>query len=134
MSSLSQKLLLCEVASRADRALRVFHQPPVILSCKEGRAKVLFNRPRFYNCIDHTVINPLAAFLSNCSSKSDLNILLFGSINNNNKNPTFGTGADLIKGWKIIDQKMKKNILETQDRLYLINFYRTQYLLHHISR
>jgi len=132
-ASLSQKLLMYEVANRADRATRFFQQPAVILTCSGGTAKVLFNRPRFFNCIDHTVINPLAAFLSRCSNNTDITSLVFASINNNN-NKTFGTGADLIKGWKIIDQKFKKDVLETNDRLYLINFYRTQHFLHHISR
>merc|ERR1719369_2681486 len=104
MSSLSQKLLLYEVASKADRVARIFQQPPVILTCTGSKASVLFNRPRFFNCIDHTVINPLASFLSKCSSSTNIDLLVFGSVNTNKKNPTFGTGADLIKGWKIIDQ------------------------------
>jgi len=99
-----------------------------------GKAKLLLNRPRFFNCIDDTVINPLASFLSKRCCDDSINLLLIGSVNSSKKNVTFSTGADLIKGWKIIDQKFKKNLITTEDRLYLINFYRTQHLLHHLTR
>jgi len=68
--------------------------------------------------------------LSNSCLDSNLNLLIIGSVNTSKTNVVFSTGADLIKGWRIIDQKLRKNIIQTDDRLYLINFYRTQHLLH----
>eukprot|EP00092_Neocalanus_flemingeri_P012831 GFUD01013825.1.p1 GENE.GFUD01013825.1~~GFUD01013825.1.p1 ORF type:complete len:401 (+),score=135.32 GFUD01013825.1:113-1315(+) len=136
MSTLSQKLFLYQIVNKADRASRLFRQPAVILqnSSGGGKGSVVFNRPRFFNCIDDTVINPLACFLSKCCRNDQLNLLLIGSVNTSKKNATFSTGADLIKGWRIIDQKLRKDSITTEDRLYLINFYRTQHMLHHLTR
>ena len=133
--ALARKLLLYQVTSKADRISRAFRNPTVILRQSEENAAafISFNRPRFFNCIDDSVINPLAAFLSSCSTNNNVKLLIFSSINTNSKNPTFGTGADLIKGWRIIDRYFKTGLINTEDRIYLINFYRTQHLLHKMS-
>lgn len=134
MASVNQKLLLYKFANKVDKASRVFRKSCVVTSKTGSQATLLFNRPRFFNCIDDTVINSTAAFLGDLIDDKDVKLLSIGSINTGKKNPTFSTGADLIKGYNIIRTKQLSDFIENSDRVYLINFYRTQHFLHQLSK
>merc|ERR1712212_655237 len=141
-----------------ERASRRLGNPSLLLSRdQEDRASINFNRPRFLNSIDDTVINPLAAELSRLADDERLELLLVGASfgenseqggSNTSNNSTsklkqkllkppptsFSAGADLIKGWRIIERRRKEGTIDVADRIYLINFYRSQYLLQKLSK
>jgi len=134
MNKVARKVSLYKLAKHLDDAGRVFGDPAVILS-KNGRtASIKFNRPRFFNCIDESVITPTAAFLSNIVTDQGTDMLVIEGSNHKNKNHAFTTGGDLLMGWNIIDRKEKTDTISEQERLYLVNIYRTQHYLHKLGK
>lgn len=139
MAKLAARLLAYRAATCLERASKVVSQPSLVVTRQGQRVSLDINRPRFFNCIDDTVINPLAAQLSRLLQDPELELLLIGSINPSSKGKkargvSFSTGADLIKGWRIIDRRQKEGRIDLADRLYLVNFYRAQQLLYTLSR
>jgi len=157
--ALASRLLAHRIIVAFERAARRIGNPSLLLSRdQEDRASINFNRPRFLNSIDDTVINPLAAELSRLADDERLELLLVGasfgenlekaSSNTSSNNSTnkfkqkllkppptsFSAGADLIKGWRIIERRRKEGTIDVADRIYLINFYRSQYLLQKLSK
>jgi len=161
--ALASRLLAHRIIVAFERASRRIGNPSLIISRdQEDRASINFNRPRFLNSIDDTVINPLAAELSRLADDERLELLLVGASFGGNleqagsssscqagrsklkemlgskllKPPpiSFSAGADLIKGWRIIERRGKEGTIDVADRIYLINFYRSQYLLQKLSK
>jgi len=148
--ALASRLLAHRLVVACERASRRLGNPPLFLSRDhENRASINFNRPRFLNSIDDTVINPLAAELSRLAGDEKLKLLLVGgSLEKKNKSrqkrittkkffgsppKSFSAGADLIKGWRIIERRQKEGIIDVADRIYLVNFYRSQHLLQKLT-
>jgi len=148
--ALASRLFAHRLVVACERASRRLGNPPLLLSKEhENRASINFNRQRFLNSIDDTVINPLAAELSRLAGDEKLKLLLVGgSLERKNKSrqkrittsklfgsppKSFSAGADLIKGWRIIERRQKEGIIDLADRIYLVNFYRSQHLLQKLT-
>ena len=134
MNQVTRKVSLYKLAKHLDNAGRVFGDPAVVLSVKDKVAGIKFNRPRFFNCIDGSVITPMSAFLSNIITGRGINMVIMEGSNYKNKNHAFTTGGDLIMGWNIIDRKEKTDTISMEERLYLVNIYRTQHYLHKLGK
>ena len=122
--------MLYQAAKHLDDAGRLFGSPALVLTKEDRTAGMKFNRPRFFNCIDESVITPAAAFLSKILVGSSADILVIEGSSYRDKNHAFTTGGDLLMGRNIIDRKEKTNTITEQERLYLVNIDRTQHYLH----
>ena len=71
MLTVPQKLFLYKLSVGVERCARLVGRPSVMTHASGTRASLVFNRPRFLNCIDDTVINPTAAFLAGLSSNKE---------------------------------------------------------------
>ena len=126
--------MLYQTAKHLDDAGRLFGSPALVLTKEDRTAGMKFNRPRFFNCIDESVITPAAAFLSKILVGSSADILVIEGSSYRDKNHAFTTGGDLLMGRNIIDRKEKTNTITEQERLYLVNIYRTQHYLHKLGK
>ena len=134
MNRVARKVFLYKVAKQLDDAGRLLGSPAVVLAKENKAAVIRFNRPRFFNCIDESVIGPAAAFLSNIVTESSADVLVIEGSNNRGKNYAFTTGGDLLMGRNIIERKEKTNTITEKERLYLVNIYRTQHYLHKLGK
>ena len=134
MNRVARKVFLYKVAKQLDDAGRLLGSPAVVLTKEHKTAGIRFNRPRFFNCIDESVIGPAAAFLSKIVTESSTDVLVIEGSNDRGKNYAFTTGGDLLMGRNIIDRKEKTNTITEQERLYLVNIYRTQHYLHKLGK
>ena len=134
MNQVARKVSLYKLGKYIDNASRVFGEPAVILRKIDKVASLKFNRPRFFNCIDGSVITPGVGFLSKIIQEKSTNMLTIEGSNQKNKNHAFTTGGDLLMGLNIIYRKEKTDIISTEERLYLVNIYRAQHYLHKLGK
>ena len=134
MNQVARKVSLYKLAKHIDNAGRVFGEPAVILSKNDKVASIKFNRPRFFNCIDGSIITPTVDFLSKIIQEKSTNMLTIEGSNQKNKNHAFTTRGDLLMGLNIIYRKEKTDIISTEERLYLVNIYRAQHYLHKLGK
>ena len=84
MNKVGRKVLLYQTGKAFDNAGRIFGDPPVIVKRKGNISSLKFNRPRFFNCLDESVMPQTAAFISRIVKEKHSNVLtLEGSYHNN---------------------------------------------------
>ena len=134
MNKVRRKVLLYQTVKSFDNASRIFGNPPVIVGIKENVASLKFNRSRFFNCLDESVIPPTASFISSILREKNANIFTLEGSNHRNKNHAFTTGGDLLMGLNIIYRREKCDYFSDAERLYYLNIYRIQHFLHNLSK
>jgi len=129
-SKVAMKMLQYKVADSLDK-VRLPNNPRALITKENNAVCIKFNRPRFLNCLDASVIMPVSKALSEVIRQGNSDLLLFEGSKAGKKLYSFTTGGDLLMGRNIIRRHEKYNRIAESERLYLVNIYRTQ---HYISR
>jgi len=100
-SKVAMKMLQYKVADSLDK-VRLPNNPRALITKENNAVCIKFNRPRFLNCLDASVIMPVSKALSEVIRQGNSDLLLFEGSKAGKKLYSFTTGGDLLMGRNII--------------------------------